>query len=835
LIHQLRHNLPTPLTPLIGRTAELDTLRNRLADPTCRLITVTGVGGVGKTRLAIEVAHRFLQEHSTQEAPIDGVFIVTLAALADQPTVADAFASTIGSALGLAFSGPDPTPVQLQNYLSQRSALLVLDNIEHLLAGVSLIERLLERAPRLQIVTTSRVQLGLRGEWVIALEGLAAPPEGQESLLDPIRYPAVELFLRTAQAYAPDIGLQSDNIAAVGRICRMVEGLPMGIELAASWSRFMSAREIADEIAQSFDFLSASGGEAGERHQSMRAVFLSSWELLTEAEQRSLRRLAIFSGSFTRAAAIAVTDTNLPQLASLVSKSLVRRLAESAETRYILPETLRPYASYELERSGEAQEIAGRHSDFYLQLLAERTRELIGPHQPAALAGLSAEIAQIRVAWRSATVRGDTNGIMRAANGLFHIYYMRSWFAEGADMFGAARAALAPLNTGSKTSRLAWARLVVREGWFIFLMGRQRGARSMLEQSLAELRQGAEQADIIWALNYLGAICSYLGDNETTDQLGREALELADSAGDIYGRVVALSVLCQSAYEAGDYAQARLWGEQSLEIERQLSSPWSIAFSLTNLGKIACAQRDYAQAQPLFAQALDIRTVLGDTRGAAICLSRMGDASLGMGDRRLAAERYRDSLRLFQEIGNRWGIAVTLTDLARLGIDTQVEQAAARLLGEALALAIEIGAQPQIAAATEAISRIATHARRGMERSLPAAGQENPALLAAWAEAYGAAPLEEALATIAAAVQRLYTPGMQPIAQPRSEASHASLTSREVEVLQLVAAGLTDAQVADKLVISRRTVNAHLTSIYSKIGLNTRSAATRYALEHGLV
>ncbi len=263
---------------------------------------------------------------------------------------------------------------------------------------------------------------------------------------------------------------------------------------------------------------------------------------------------------------------------------------------------------------------------------------------------------------------------------------MRSWFAEGADVLGLrAGAALAPLGTGSNASRLAWARLVVREGWFIFPMGRQRGARSMLEQSLAELRQGGEPADIIWALNYLGAVCSYLGDNAMTDQLGREALALADGADDIYGRVVALSVLCQSAYEAGDYVQARLWGEQSLEIERQLSSPWSIAFSLTNLGKIACAQRDYAQAQPLFAQALDIRTAFGDTRGAAICLSRMGDASLGMGDRRLAAERYRESLRLFQEIGNRWGIAVTLTDLARLGIDAQAEQAAARLLGEALA------------------------------------------------------------------------------------------------------------------------------------------------------
>ncbi len=839
-----RHNLPVPLTSLVGREREYNALINHFVDSTYRLITITGVGGVGKTRLAIEAARAVAPVGNRISPFSDGVFLVSLALLTDQSSLEDALAATIAATLGLILSGPDPVRVQVRNFLSEKSILLVLDNLEQLISGAPLVAWLLETAPRLRILATSRVPLGVRGEWVMALDGLGYPPSDSIETPDPAEYGAIDLFLRIVQASAPGMTFGGSDIAAIARICRMVGGLPLGIELAASWARFMSCREIADEIAHSLDFLSTAGPDVPDRHQSMRAVFSSSWVLLTEAEQRAVRRLAIFVGSFTRVAAADVCEITLPMLATLVSKSLVRRLvgAEGAETRYTLPESLRPYAAHELGASREGQALADRHADYYLAELAAYTEDLRGPRQPEALAALTAEIAQIRSAWRQVVARGDAERIGRAADALFHIYNMRSWFAEGADAFGAARTAL---TTGAELHavvRVIWGRLLAREGWFIFHLGRQQEARMLLERSLHSLRDGGAPTDLIWSLNYLGAVCGYLGDFAATERLCRESLVLAEQHGDLYGRVIGLSVLCQTAYDQGDYASARIWGEESLAMERRIGSVWSMAYSLANLGKVAAALGDNQRAQQVFMQALEIRRSLGDSRGAAICLNRMGVASAKLGNLRDAFDRYRESLALFREIGNRWGIASALLNLGHLAFERRVDRAAARLFGEALALALETDSKPQVEVAMKAIIQLVERsgdwapADRALVRGTTtiAAPLETDTALN-WASFYGAMLLDQAFTEIAIALAQ---PDSQ-VALPSQPATHgvsipAGLTTRELEVLQLVAAGLTDAQVAERLIISRRTVNAHLGSIYSKIGVNSRSAATRFAIEHGL-
>lgn len=838
-----RHNLPAPVTVLVGREHERSMLVELLGNPACRLITISGPGGVGKTRLALEAATALTPEVARETPFLHGVFMVQLAALALREPLDDALATTVASALGMNLSGPDPAPLQVRNYLREKSLLLILDNFEHLLAGAAFISRLLEDAPALTVLISSRERLHLRGEHVIELDGLARPADTAPEVA--AGYGAVQLFLQSARSHAPEIMLTAETAPAIVRICQLVGGLPLGIELAANWTQFLSCAEIADEIAQSLDFLESQTSDLPERQRSMRAVFASSWNLLTPAEQQALRRLAVFQGSFTRETAAAIAEASLPLLASLVNKSLVRRVPQhnTASMRYSVPEPLRQYAVEQLVAAGEADAIQACHARHYLNLLAARTADLRGPRQPETLAQLSAEIDQLRAAWRYAVARRDCPALRQAADALFHLYDMRSWFAEGAEEFGAARQALAGQTPDE--ARLTWGKLLAREGWLVFHGGRPREAQTLFKQSMAVLRARDAAEDLVFTLNYLGAVCSYLGEYHTTETLCHESLALTEASGDVYGRVIALSVLSQSAYEYGDYEAAQSWGEQSLALEQQIGSPWSSAFSLTNVGKVLAALGEHDAARQLFEQSLQIRQAQGDVRGAAICLNRLGASAAAQGDNVRAAAHYSESLRLFREIGNQWGLAGTLLNLGRLALDCGAPAAAARLLHDALTLALDTSAVPQVAKIVSAFEQLVRRNGEGAwaEELVALAAIEGDTLdryqvqvarLLAWSElAAGEAALtrDQALAAVTTAATR---PAPTVRTLPAKSVAPAGLTARELEVLRLVAQGLTDAQVAERLVLSRRTVHAHLASIYGKLQVNTRSAATRFAVEQGL-
>lgn len=839
-----RHNLPSGLTPFLGRESERGTLLAHLRDPVCRLVTLTGIGGVGKTRLAIELAAALAPGGDRATPFPDGVYVVSLASLTPADFRNDTFAITVAGALGMVLSGPDSATRQVGNFLREKALLLVFDNFEHLLAEAARLAELLQAAPALKLLVTSRERLNLRGEWVFELDGLAYPAHDHDpAAIAPEQFSAIQLFILTARAHAPALPITVETVLAIARICRLVDGLPLGIELAASWTRALSCAEIADEIAHSIDFLAGGAVDLPPRQQSMRAIFDSSWGMLTLAERRALRQLAIFPGSFTRDAVVAVAGITLPLLAGLIDKSLVRRVSvgEHAATRYALPEPLRQYAIDELARADENSATSAQHATYYLGLLAEHTASLRGPGQPVALAALSLEIDQIRVAWRYASATGDVPAIERALDGLFHLYDMRSWFGEGADALCTARLALGA--SPDPGAQLLAGRLMAREGWFVFHGGRQREAQAMLQRSVAIFRAAEAPADLVWALNYLAAVGSYLGEYAASADLARESLALTQGQGDTYGRVIALSVLCQIAYEQADFVAARAWGEQSLALEQQIGSPWSTAFSLLNLGKVVAALGDHPTARDLFERSLRIRQDLGDLRGVAICLNRLGDSAIALGDPAAAGVRYMAALELFREIGNRWGLAATLLNLGRLALEHAPDAAAARLLHEALELALDIGSVPQITAIIATFARLIARAGQAawaaeLERLLDTASpsldgyQIHAARLLAWSAAAAPAALdvEQALAaTLAAAAAPAPADTLRV-----SSMFPAGLTAREVEVLRLVAEGLTDAQVADQLVLSRRTVHAHLSSIYGKLQVNTRSAATRFALEHGL-
>lgn len=839
------HNLPASVTTFIGRDAERQALTARLYDPACRIVTITGVGGVGKTRLALETARALVATDEPGSQFAHGIYFVPLAPIVPAVALDEILAAAIADTIGFALSGSQPTTMQLLGYLRPKAMLLVLDNVEHLPAAAPFVATLLQHAPNLKVLATSRERLRLQGEWLFELTGLAAPA-GQITAEQPsAQDSALRLFAERARMFVPDFALTHETMPAVIRICRLVAGLPLGIELAATWTRMFSCAEIADELARNFDFLDAATPDLPARHQSVRAVFAYSWRLLSANEQQALRRIAIFHGSFRRDAAAAIAGATLPLLALLIDKSLVRHVAVGASHgRYELLEVLRQYAAEELARSGEQDAVADCHAAYYLRLLADTTNDLRGPRQREALATIATEIDQIRAAWRRAIAQRDTAMIERAADGLFHFYDMRSWFAEGLDAFNSARQMAQSVDQTDEATR-ALGKVLAREGWFTFHLGRQRAAQQLLSDSLALLRSVNARAEMVFALNYLASVCSYLGDYAATQQLCAESLAITAALDDRYGRAVACNILGQAVYDQGDYAAARTWSQQSLALEQAIGNQWSIAYSLTTLGKVAYALGEYRDARRLFEQSLAIREETGDPRGMAICFNWLGDTAIRLGDAPAAAERYAQSLALFREIGNQWGMAAALISLGQLAGSTSHEAAAARLLGEALRFSLNTQSWPQ---AVTIMRELAPLVRSSGDSALADTVMElvetmpdDPAVYESYAEQLirwslgNGITLEQAIAEAAAPPNRSEAAAPNPQPTNPRRTYPAGLTAREVDVLRLVAQGMTDKEVADTLVLSTRTVSTHLTSIYGKLQVNSRSAATRFAVEHDLV
>lgn len=820
--------LPIPLTPLLGRESNLAQVRALLEEPTTRLITICGLGGVGKTRLALQIARDAADGADERARFPDGVFFAAMSGVMPREPLAEVLAATLATTFGMTLAGPESAAAQLLGFLRERCLLLLIDGIEHLLDAAGYLADLLQDAPGVTVVITSRERLNLRGEQMVLLGGLAMPPAGTEPVAEIAGYPAVQLFAEAARAVSPDFTLSPQNAPAVSAICRLVDGLPLAIELAARWTPVLSCSEILAEIGQNLDFLTDDTRGSGDERKSLRAVFAHSWALLPAAEQGCLRRLSVFRGSFTRGAAAEVAGAGLPMLAALVGKSFVRRLSgeDDAPPRYELPGTLRQYAEEQLEAAGERAETLDRHAASYLELLTGHLAELRGPRQVDALVALSAEIDQLRDAWHHAAARADHALLGASAPALFHLYDMLSWFQEGAAAFARASAALV-LHRDSPQVAAAYASCLARQGWFTFHLGRLQEARDLLELSLVIQQQHGLKADMVFGLNYLGVVCAYQGDYAAGTRLAGEGLALARERGDAYGQAVASNILGQIAYDRGDYPAARSYSQQSLAIEQQIGNGWSMAYSLTNLGKVAYAEGNYAAAGQLFTESLERRIALGDSRGAAICHNRLGDAAAALGDSEGADGHYRHSLAMFHAIGNRWGQAAVRISQGRLAVGQGRPAVAVPLFQEALRLALEIGSLPQattVAALCVPLARPADPQWADeLERMASASAdseafRQQAARLLIWHYREPAAAPARAIGDTQA---RQGYPG--------------GLTAREAEVLRLVARGLTDAQVADELVLSRRTVSTHLTSIYSKLGIGSRSAATRFAVENGLV
>lgn len=723
--------LPSRNDNFVGREKEMALVNEYLTDPEKRLVLLTGPGGSGKTAIAIEtgwrVAGLFLGPF------IHGVFFVPLAGIeaGESESVVtstgfDPDITAIAEAIGFSFSGSRHPKEQLLSYLHDKSLLLIIDNAEHIITQVRpLIRDLLYHAPEVKLLLTSRERFGLIEEWVIDIEGLPYPgsdyavPAGgtkfseRESAIS--QYQAVALFERQGRRLVPELRIGDDpgdncSFTAVQRIAHLVQGLPLGIELAASWLRMLSCTEIAQEIANSLDFLSSTMHDLPSRHRSLRAVFDSSWQLLNPQEQQALRRLSIFHGPFERKAATAITGVSLTTLSALVDHSMLKRQdiekADHGVAHYELHAVLRQYAAERLEENAaERDSVRQQHAAFFLQFLHEQEEILTGKDQLEAVTAISQSIQEIRSAWRWAVRNKDITGLERALVALSQFYYMRSWFSEGVDLLELAWREIEASQKTPQTEAFL-PRIKARLGWFTFLAGKRQQGRILLEESVDCLRSAGHPLDLAYSLSFTAAAHTMLGDYEAAKRLAEEALAINEQHRYAYGCAIANNILSQIAYQQGEYLLSRKYCEASLGLERAIGNHWSLGFSLTNLGRVAYALQDYDVAYQYLREGLAIRQTLDDKRGQGLCLRFLGETASAQGKFDQAQGDLEESLAIFRTIGNLDESSATLNSLGDLARTRQNPADARRLYTEALKVAKEAAAMPRILDATIRLARL---------------------------------------------------------------------------------------------------------------------------------
>lgn len=703
--------LPAQSTPFLGRQRELAELGRLLANPDCRLVTLVGPGGVGKTRLALQAA----ADHLKTGLYLDGVYFIPLASLSS----AQFLVSTIAASLDFSFYRGDSPRTQLLNYLRQKEMLLVLDNFEHLLAegGADLLVDVMQQAPQVKLLVTSQQRLNLQGEWGVEIEGLpvpdlaglrsaraGAPPRPTEAARSsPEESSVVQLFVQSANRVRSGFSVTAENLPEVVQICRLVEGVPLGIELAAAWVRVLSCREIVCEIERSLDFLSTPHRDLPRRHQSLRAVYEYSWEFLSEWEQNALRKLTVFRGGFQREAAAQVAQAGLPLLSALVDKSFLRRSGAAtgeAGVRYEMHEILRQYAAERFHQSDPQAITQARdqHSRYFASFLQQREPRLKGGRQKETLEEIGAEIVNVRDAWRWAVIRRQIPALRDSLDSLFLFYEMRGWYLEGAETFAQAVDALTgmdgtPADGAEPDLQKLVGQVMARQGAFLRRLSQYEQAEARLEQSLALLSELGAEVETAFSLNQLGNVAGARGEYHLAERYYRDSLEIKRNKGDQYGIATALNNLGYMAYLLGDYTGARRLYEESLAICRELGDQWGLALVFNNLGLVlkALGDAERAEARQLFENSLAICQEIGDQFVMTLALNNLGLVAEAMGDLGEARRRYQQSLALGQETGNRRVLGLAYNNLGAVA-HAQGEHAVARQrYQESLAIRREIG------------------------------------------------------------------------------------------------------------------------------------------------
>jgi len=659
------NRIPLQPTPLLGRDSELAAMEKLLGNPQCRLLTLTGMGGIGKTRLAIEFAIRQQPEFPA------GAFYVPLAPI----NFPEGIVSAIADVFGFVFSGPSDPKEQLINYIAtqlKQPVLLVLDNLEHLLVQflsgdkqgtVELVSEFLQRLPNLRILATSRERLNLQGEWTYELHGLAVPPlEFSGKLGD---YSAAALFMQSAMRTKADFELTNTEQPALIQICQLLDGTPLAIELAAAWVGMLSCQEIAQEIRSNIGFLTTSMRDVPERHRSLRATFDHSWKLLSDRERDALSRLSVFQGGFDRPAAEKVVSATLPLLASLVSKSLVRRTENG---RYDLHEVIRQYASSRLEEEqARCLETCGLHSDYYLDLASMYEKKLKSASQQSAKREMALELDNMRTAWGWGIKQGKFEAIGKAVRSFGWFFEVAGLLRDGIDQL---ELLVQALQEQKRNNEVNWflGLALLHQGLLYFRKGQFVRAEELYKDSIAILRPTKDQALLADALIFLGTITHLNGEYTKSRDLLREGLECAQASNDRWFEAYAIYNLGYVDSLMGDYQKGYEQMLVGLDMWRTIGDPHYIALGLNFLVPTLIKLGLYEEAKGFMRESIGLCERAKNRWGMGTAYRYLGSAYLAEGQLTEAQAHFYKSLEIFGEYTEGWDIALSLVYLGEAGM-----------------------------------------------------------------------------------------------------------------------------------------------------------------------
>lgn len=739
-------NLPTQLTSFVGRKKEIDEIGELIADPDCRILTLVGPGGIGKTRLALESASHQIHSYA------DGTYFVPLAPLGS----ADHLVPTVAEVMQFMFdthsSDLDPKS-QLIDYLGERSVLLLMDNFEHLLQGAELLVEIVEGAPETKVLVTSRERLNLQSEWTFDVQGMRYPTNGDGAHLD--RYSALQLFDERARQVDPNFELTEEVGPYASRICKLADGMPLGIELATAWIPVLSCREIAEEIEKSIDFLASTRKDLPDRHRSLRAAFEHSWKLLPDDQRAVFPKLSVFRGGFSRQAAAAIAGADIQLLSELMNKSLIRR---NDQGRYEIHELLRQYAQEKLETTpGEENEVRQKHSEFYIDYLARLKAALNGENLAKARDELLVELENLRTAAHWCAVHWDQEAAREALFSLRTFYWAKSWH-EGyleskriVEIIEEGRPRESPTKGGADPVYLA-ARVI--HAGFMSDLGLHEESESICQSALPEIRSFGMRRELAASMTILTINAALRGDYRDSIETGAEAFELAKAAEQ---EVIVGSLhlwVGWDHYQIGEYNEAQAHFDESYQIFDALGNIRALAFALSKLGLAADASKDFQRAVDYHNEARDIFVKVGDRAGEAYTLSRLSMSLYGLGEIEAAIRAGRQGFEQFEEIGHRWGIGVSLCRIGFPVLDGGDIPEARSLFSKALERALEFK-----------MEGLALYALGGLASVLTVEGQ-----------------YQEALEVFHVFLEHPVTPAAyKEIAQPFIDRARADSTADEIE------------------------------------------------------
>jgi predicted ATPase/DNA-binding SARP family transcriptional activator len=669
-----QHNLPAQTTLFVGRDEELAELGAQLRDPACRLLTLLGPGGIGKTRLAIQLAEDLLEEEPT---PFEhGVFFVPLASLQAAEAVVPAVAEALGYSFHASDEGSERTTPrrQLLDYLQRKRLLLVMDNYEHLLVdgapqsddgggdSTGFVTDLLSTAPGVNILVTSRASLKVQGEHLYPLKGLPVPDATLPIPADDWQtlrgYSAVDLFIQGGQQVRPDLELRSQDLAHIAHICRLVQGMPLGILLAAAWVEMLTPEEIVAEIQQSLDFLETDLRDVPLRQRSIRAVFDHSWRLLDEREREVFQALSVFRGSFTREAAQEVVGASLRELMSLINKSL---LHPSLPGRYQLHELLRQYGAERLSLAADhGDAVRDRHCAHYSSALERWAADLKGARQRGALAEMDLEVENGRAAWYWAVERRQVARLAQGVEGIWLYHEWRLRHREGEAAFEAAVSALEAVEPPD-AQRLR-AKCLVLWSNFHLDQGKRQRTSEKAARGMALLRDLEEEGqdvrgEMALALFHEARFKWYFHPDPLEAQRNyRQSAVLYEAVGDRWGLARALAYLGWMAEHLGRFGEAQELCEQSLAIRQELGDQRGMADAMLNLGIIAWVQGHLDEAQRLLWESVGIFRTLGDWVRMAQNVKSLGEVLVRRGQFEDGLAMMKSSVDIYDDLGYGYGV-----------------------------------------------------------------------------------------------------------------------------------------------------------------------------------